>query len=401
MEAFRVFSANAVGKFGRGEVLTELEQVVVYETLKVDELSHTARWARAREDFYAMRTAALLPPAKSLTGGWMSCWDVESSDEFLCMAMGEAVGSSGHAECRVMNVFTRTVSMYHSRNLTTRSPFGDFLLLKDARVGDVIFLEDDLLDGWTSMRVERIEDGCVYAKTSLETSYVANAAIAAKKMVSRTPPVWGGQRWSLNPFTREVCIYLDFFSSRIAEQSSNDVALTTPMLRTNNHVLAKREALRHRTHVPGLWSALMFLQNNPDNIPKVPGVEYATWVLSTKTWAPALCYTDAKMIPANSVPVVYPHGDAIVPTLSRENRTGWYVCPGGICVFDGSGCVRFLTYKDTIEITGLHLRLDGGVVFQFDSDEALTVLLEAYVQNAKVYASLDVSVSRVQRGSSV
>jgi hypothetical protein len=363
----------------------------VYETLKVDELSHVSRWARAREDFHAMRTAATLPPIKPLTGGWMSCWETDSSREFMCMAMGESDGTN--AECRLMNVFTRTVSMCHSSNFTTRSPFGDFFLLKDARVGDVVFLEDDLLDGWTSMRIERIEDGRVYARTSLETSYVAEAAIAETKMVSRTPPEWGGQRWSLNPFTREVCLYLD-------------VALTTPMLRSRDAEVAKRVISLHRVHVPGLWSAFTFLQNNPTYTPKVPGVEYVTWT-SQGAWAPSLCYTDAKMIPVNSLPAVYPHGDAIVPALSvggrMADRTGWYASPGGICVFDGSGSVRVHPFKDTIEfieLPFLELRLDG-ICFQFDSDEARTVLLEAYVQSAKVYASLEVFVSRVRRGGVV
>ncbi len=376
MEAFRAFSMEAIGKFGRGEELTELEQITVYETLKVDELNHVARWARAREDFYAMRTAALLPPINPLTGGWMSCWEVDSSREFMCISMGE-----GGVTCLVMDVFTRTTSMRNSSDFTTRSPYGDFLLLKDARVGEVVFVEDDLLDGWTSIRIERMEAGRVFGRTSLETSYVS---YVLTKMVSRTPPKWGGQRWSLNPFTREVCIY-------------EDATSTQPMLRTCNPEVAKGFILRHRDHMLGLWSAFLFLQNNPTYIPKVPGVEYVTWT-PQGTWAPALCYTDARAIPAKSVPAVWPCGDVVAPVMS-EGRVGWYMGPTGVHVFAGES-VRVQPFKDTIEfieLPFLELRLDG-VSFQFDSEEARTVFLEAYVQNAKAYASLEVFMSRVRRG---
>jgi hypothetical protein len=381
MEAFRAFSMEAIGKFGRGEALTELEQIVVYETLKVDELNHVARWARAREDFHMMRTAALLPPIDPLTGGWMSCWEVDSSREFMCINMGE-----GGITCLVMDVFTRTTSMRHSSDFTTRSPYGDFLLLKDARVGEVVFVEDDLLDGWTSIRIERIEpDGRVYTRTSMETSYVAEASVAARKMVSRTPPEWGGQRWSLNPFTREVCLY-------------EDVALTQPMLRSHNPEVAKGFILRHRDHMLGLWSAFRFLQNNPTYIPKVPGVEYVTWT-SQGAWAPSLCHTDARTIAANSVPAMWAHGEVTIPALSGGRlvaRTGWYMASNGVHMTESN---RVFSYKDTIEFIepSMELRLDY-VAFQFESEEARTSFLEAYVRNAKAYASLEVFVSRVRRG---
>jgi hypothetical protein len=386
MEAFRAFSMEAIGKFGRGEALTELEQIVVYETLKVDELNHVARWARAREEFRAMRTAALLPPITPLTGGWTSCWEVDSSREYMCINMGE-----GGITCLVMDVFTRTSSMRHSTDFTTRSPYGDFLLLKDARVGEVVFTDDDLLDGWTSIRIERIEpDGSVYARTSLETSYVADAVVTARKMVSRTPPEWGGQCWSLNPFTHEVCLY-------------EDVTSTEPMLRTHNPEVAKGFVRRHRDHMPGLWSAFTFLQNNPTYFPKVPGVEYASWT-PQGAWAPALCHTDARTISTKSVPRPYAHGYVTVPALCSGGRsvhpTGWYMGPNGVTLFTDGELVRVLPYKDTIEYiepTAIELRLDH-VAFQFDTEEARVAFLEAFCQNAKAYKSFDVFVSHVRRG---
>lgn len=434
MEAFREFSRVAIEKFGQGEVLTELEQVIVYEHLRLDELGHAARaWG---EDFDAIKSTALLllPPVENLRGDWMSCWDVDSSREFMCTAMGEVVcGSpsdpqtkegdgSGHAECQLFDVFTRTTFMSYSGNLTTRSPFGDFFLLKDARVGEVIFVKDDLLDGWTLMRIDRIDEGegeggeggRMHCTTALETSYVT---VAEKRMVSRTPPEWGGQRWSLNPFTHEVCIYLDFFGSRIAEkQSTNDVALTQPkedanreaigvqVLRTKNHVLARREALRHRNHMPGLWSALTFLQDHPDYVPMVPAVEYTTW-MPRGVWTPPYCYTNGKAVPPNSIPsMAYAHGYVTVPALFSDRSlitTGWYAAPDGIRVF--AEPVHVAPYKDTIELIELteltepphlEIRLDG-LAFQFESEESRTTFLEAYVKNAKDYFSLEVFVSRV------
>lgn len=392
-EAFRVFSVAAVEKFRRGEALTQLERAIAHEALKMSELFPD------REAASELLTAMSLPPVENIRGDWMSCWEVDSSCEFMCIAMGEGDGS-GHAEARFLDVFSRSVCVGHSSRFTSRSPFGDFLLLKDARVGDTIFVKDDLLDGWTMMRVHHIDEDTrtYHCRTALETSYVADSTIAATRMVSRTPPEWGGQRWSLNPFTHELCMY-------------RDVAVTEPTLRTKNHAIARREALRHRDHMPGLWSALTFRQDHLDYVPKVPGVEYSTWT-PQGSWSPSYSYTDGKIVPPRSIPSVYPHGHVVVPALfgGHSVPTGWYAAPDGIHVFITSnevgrpgGADRVFQYRDTIEFIAPDVVLrvhDGGAAFQleFESEESRTAFLDAYVRNAKDYFGLDVVLVNVHRG---
>ena len=391
---FRDFSAAAVEKFGRGEALTELEQMVVYEQLKVDELSHAARWARAAEDFQDLRKRPVLPPsAEAIKGDWMSCWEVDSSREYMC------ISATDPENTRLLDVFTRTMTVGPVRDFTTRSPFGDFCLLKDARVRDVVFVKDDLLDGWTSIWINRIDEtGHVHGLTSLSTSYVADATVAARMVVSRTPPEWGGQRWSLNPFTHELSIFADEVS-------------TEPLLRTKNMVIANREALRRRDDLAtrGMWSALAFLMDHPDYFPKVPGVSYATFTLQ-RMWAPPYMYTNAGAVSAKSVPAVYARGVVTVPALfggdRSERSTGWYAAPNGISVFVDAS-VRVFPYRDTVDFIQhaagdeFVVRVRDGVSayqFEFDSEDARGDFVTAYVTNAREYLGLDVYVSNVVRG---
>ncbi len=314
MNSVREVLREATAKRSSGAELTELEKIVLWRM--GEDIPECTRWSNAFRDYQALMSATEMPAPAPLSGG-MYCWELDSPEEYKCVAMGE--GGYG------ILIHTRTgqrVENIHMDQLTTRSPFGRYELLSKVAPGSTIYynvMGANDTPCWTVHQLVSSDETNIVLRNSRGGSVVIPED-RKDTLVSYVPPVWssffnGKIEWRLDPFAQ--FLYLDYgkYTGGGTLKCREDINRAVDAL--------KRD-------LPGLWAAWNFLTTSSGFVFKVPGYEYAVWT-SAETWAPPSCWTHAHSIPERAIPAVWAHGHTLLRTVHGPDiRTGWYISPWGL-----------------------------------------------------------------------
>jgi len=348
---------TVLSKIERNEPLSELERVIAWEATKSSEYNDVPRWKRAFREFDQLCTESTLPPAEPVRGG-MKCW--HGADELVCVAMDE--GGYGCFE-----YINGGCERLHTSDVTTRSPFGNFVRLRDVPVGSTIYWKDST--HWrplvvTSFQAEHV---CTLP-TRGGNVFIDNAHL--DKLVSYFPPEWSGPGWNLNPFTHELYIQIPSGVRTVASEH-----------RTCNQKEIDAHVTFTRTIYPGLYYAYEFLKNKPDLVFRIAHFNYTVWT-SVNSWAPSYCWTRAQAIPDGAIPACWKHGRCTASrTAAPEMKCGWYMDANGVR-FTGTnwkvkyGADRIFSHKQL---------LFDDMVVSFETDEDLQAFEDAYTTNSNAY----------------
>lgn len=354
----------SLDKQARGETLTELDRVLLWEASQTPEHEEAARWKHAFREFQELKKDALLPPVEPVRGGGMKCW--HGPDELVCTAMDE--GGFGYFE----HTHTKTVQRLHMDDVTTRSPYGNFVRLRDASVGATIYWKDST--HWRPLQVTSFQaDHVCTLSTRGGNVFIENGHL--DRLVSYFPPEWSGPGWSLNPFTRELYIQIPAGVRRAASEH-----------RTRNQKEVEAHVNAMWTIYPGLYYAFEFLKNKPDFVFRVPHSEYTVWT-SVGSWAPAYCWTRAQAIPDGAIPACWAHGTCKASRISApELNCGWYMTPNGVR-FTGTNW-KMKYGADMVHIVSRkEFRFEDFTV-SFENDDELHAFEHAYFTNSSVYTGV-------------
>jgi hypothetical protein len=360
----------SIAKQQRGETLSELERVILHESVQAD-CEEVKRWKSAFREFEQLRADAKLPPIEPVRGGGMKCW--HGADELVCTAMDE--GGYGYFE----HPNTGSTERLHTSEVTTRSPFGNFVRLRDVPVGGTFYWKDST--HWRPLVVTSFqEDNVCTLPMRGGNVFISNGFLG--ELVSYFPPEWCGQGWSLNPFTRELYIKIPAWTRAAASEH-----------RTRNQKEIEGHANATSDIYPGLYYAFQFLKNHPDFVFRIPHFEYTVWT-SVNSWAPSYCWTRAQEIPEGAVPACWKYGRCTALQLAApEVNCGWYMTPDGVR-FTGTNLK--ISYGSSVEhIVSLKQFRFGCTSVSFETDADLQVFADAYFANSKDYTGV-VPAMRVQ-----
>ncbi len=361
---------TVLAKIAQNESLTELDRIIAWETTKAPEYADVPRWKRAFREYDQLLTDATLPPVEPVRGG-MKCW--HGADELTCTAMDE--GGYGY----FANATGKFVQRLHTSDVTTRSPIGNFVRLRDVPVGTTFYWKDST--HWRPLQVTSFQpDHVCTLPTRGGNVFIDNGHLDT--LVSYFPPEWCGPGWSLNPFTRELFI-----------QIPPGVRTAASEHRTRNQKEVEGHVKTTWTIYPGLYYAFEFLTNHPDFVFRIPHFEYTVWT-TVNTWAPSSCWTRAQAIPELAVPACWKRGTCrACHTGSAMYECGWYMTPGGVRftgtnwkVPYGADRVYIVSKKET--------RFDN-VTVSFENDEDFQQFEDAYISNSNDYTGVAPAV-RVQ-----
>ncbi len=380
MNSVREVLVEAAAKRTAGTDLTELEKIVLWKM--GEDMPECTRWSDAFRDFHSLLAATELPAPVPLSGG-MYCWELDSLEEYKCVAMGE--GGYG------ILVHTRTgatVQHIHMDQLTTRSPFGRYERLGKVAPGSTIYynvMGTNDTPCWTAHQLVSCDETNVVLRNSRGGSVIIPAD-RKDTIVSYVPPVWssffnGKIEWRLDPFTQ--FLYLDYgkYTGGGTLKCREDIDRATDAL--------KRD-------LPGLWAAWNFLKTSSDFVFKVPGYEYAVWT-SVETWAPPSCWTHARSIPGNAIPAVWARGSCTLRIIHGPSiRTGWYISPWGLR-FTNSNVKIDLGSSHVFHIADLEARFTL-CTLKFDNAEEAQTFTDMYAHACTVYMRTDVQLCAAAAG---
>ena len=359
-----------LAKIALKEPLSELERIIAWEATKSPDFDEVTRWKRAFREFEQMCTDATLPLVEPVRGG-MKCW--HGADELVCTAMDE--GGYGYFE----NPTTRTVQRLHSDDVTTRSPFGNFVRLRDVSVGSTFYWKDST--HWRPLQLTSFQaDNVCTLPVRGGNVFIENSFL--DKLVSYFPPEWCGPGWSLNPFTRELFI-----------QIPPGVRTAASEHRTKNQKEIEGHVNATWTIYPGLYYAFEFLKKHLDFVFRIPHFEYTVWT-SVNTWAPSYCWTRAQTIPEGAIPACWKHGRCIAIRLGApEINGGWYMTPDGVRFTGTNWKVKY--GADRVHIVSLKQFVFDDISISFETDADLQAFEDAYVSNSSDYVGIT-PATRVQ-----
>lgn len=361
---------TVLSKIARNEPLTELERIIAWEATKSSEYDEAPRWKRAFQEFEQLRTDATLPPIEPVRGG-IKCW--HGADELVCTAMDE--GGYGYFE----NPTTGTVQRLHSDDVTTRSPFGNFVRLRDVPVGSTFYWKDST--HWRPLQLMSFQEDNVCTLPTRGGNVCINNGYL-DKLVSYFPPEWRDQGWSLNPFTRELYVKIP-----------PGVKTAASELRTRNQAVIEAQVNRLWTTYPGLYYAFQFLKNRMDFVFRIAHFEYTLWT-SADTWAPEYCWTRAQAIPEGAIPGCWKHSHCTAGHIGAPNkRCGWYMTPDGVCFTGTNWKVKY--GADRVHIVSLKQFTFDDISVSFETDADLQAFEDAYVSNSNDYIGI-MPATRVQ-----
>lgn len=351
---------TVLAKIARNEPLTELERIIAWEATKSTEYDEVSRWKHAFREFNQLCTDATLPPAEPVRGG-IKCW--HGADELVCTAMDE--GGYGYFQ----HPTNGSVQRLHSDELTTRSPFGNFVKLRDLPVGSTFYWKDST--HWRPLQLMSFrEDSVCTLPTRGGNVFIPNDFL--DKLVSYFPPEWCGQGWSLNPFTRELYIKIP-----------SGVKTAASELRTKNQTQIEAHVNRLWTTYPGLYYAFQFLKNGSDFVFRIPHFEYTVWT-SAETWAPAYCWTRTQAIPDGAIPACWKHSYCSAKHIgASKTRCGWYMTPDGVR-FTGTNW-KLMYGAERVHVVLLKQFTFNDVSVSFETDADLQAFEDAYTTNSNDY----------------
>lgn len=369
MISIREILRDATAKRASGN-LTELEKLVLWKM--GEDIPECTRWSEAFRIFHAIQAQAELPAPESISGG-MYCWEINSHEEYKCVAMGEGGYSM------LINTHTgQAVDHIHMDELTTRSPFGRYEVLGKVAIGNTIYYNvasKNETPCWTAHQIAvSFDETNIVLRNSKGGSVVLPADRKETTLVSYVPPVWssylnGKIEWRLNPFTHTLFLDCGRYSGGGTLTCRADIDRAVESVK-----------------LPGLWAAWNFLKTSPDFVFKVPGYEYAVWT-SAETWAPSFCWTHTRSIPEHVIPAVWARGYAVLRIMHGPAiRTGWYISPWGMR-FTNSNIHIDLGSSYVFHVSDLEARFTL-CTLKFDTPEETQTFVDAYVQLSIEYTRI-------------
>lgn len=362
MQSLRDVLEQATAKRTAGSELTELEKLVLWQM--GEDMPECARWSQALRDFRAMRSECHLPSSEPVLGG-AYCWDTDSPREYKCVAMDE--GGYAHLVC----TSTGTTVHTHTRDLTTRSPFGRFERLDKVAHGSMVYYNQTHpheTPSYLPMQVVEPDGDYIVLRNHVGGRVLVHTAAAGNTLVSYVPPVWssyfnGKVEWRVDPFMHTLFLDYGRYTGGGTLKCRADIDRAVDAL--------KRD-------LPALWAAWTFLKASPGLVFKVPGYEYAVWT-SVESWSPSHCYTRASAIPEGAIPACWAHGAANVrPYGGMDVRTGWYMSPWGVR-FTRSNTKISYGSSTVFVVSKLELQFTD-CTLTFGSAEEAQTFVDAYTQ---------------------
>jgi hypothetical protein len=350
---------EAVQKYVRHEALTEQDKIVIFDTL----FSDCKRWAPALCE--SVNLSSQKHP-KILIGA--HCWDKLTSAEMNCVSVNTEDGSGVFEE-----LFggggggTRSIRTHPLDSITTQSPFGNYVYLRDVSVGSKFYKRDNQI--WKP-HILRSKDS-EYVRCSGPTGgSVVFQLSALDDIVSFFPPEWAGSDWSFDPFTHEV--WIQQYGNSYRSKNKTEI---TRWIRTFK--------------IPGLTYVHEFLTGCGDFVFKVPGVSYVKFDVDEEgsRWTDvdsSSCSSGSSG--SNVIPAHWKHGICAtvsgysIPTL---RRAGWFMTPNGLR-FAGTNWTISYGTRRSLQLTSLVITMES-FDLKFDNLEDLQAFDHAYSQNSFDY----------------
>ncbi len=302
----------------------------------------------------------------------MKCW--HGADELVCTAMDE--GGHAYFKCPTHG----TVQRLHLDEVDARSPFGNFVRLRDVPVGATFYWEDST--HWRSLQLMSFQPDYV-CTLPIRGGHVFIENAHLDRLVSYFPPEWCGDGWSLNPFTRELFIKIP-------------PGVRTPASehRTRNQKEVEEHVNKTWAIYPGLYYAFNFLKNAPDFLFHIPHFEYSVWTPAIDDWAPTYCWTRAEAIPpCGVVPACWKRGLCTASLASPDVVCGWYMNADGVRFTYTNWKVPY--GAERLYIVSLRQLRFGDVNVSFKTDADLQAFEDAYFSNSMDYTGV-APTTRVQ-----